>query len=210
MVANDPPGQLMNLSADRFCRADRRPSSSVMTIKLYVFDADATLRRCTVPDQPCPNRPGEWEALPGVREKLATIDWSRHGFGIASNQAGIALGYLTIEMAYEMLCDLTTGLLERWPPVGSLQICPHAPNVGCDCRKPMPAMLQRIMRVYGYGPSGTLFVGDLPTDEQCAANAGCSFAWAWDFFGGTRETWTAMLQELADADRKRIDAGLGA
>jgi histidinol phosphatase-like enzyme len=56
-------------------------------IRLYVFDADGTLRRTTVPGLPCPNRPGEWELIPGVRERLARIGWGQGGarFGVATN-----------------------------------------------------------------------------------------------------------------------------
>ena len=39
--------------------------------ELIVFDADGTLRRTVVPDQPCPRAAGEWILMPGVREVLA-------------------------------------------------------------------------------------------------------------------------------------------
>lgn len=43
------------------------------TKKLIIFDADGTLRRCTVPGQPCPNKADEWELMPGAKERLATL-----------------------------------------------------------------------------------------------------------------------------------------
>jgi len=84
---------------------------------LYIFDADGTLRRCTVLGQPCPNRPDEWELLPGVQKKLATIDWSSNRFAIASNQGGVALGFLTLQAAADMLLRVGLGrnLLARYP-----------------------------------------------------------------------------------------------
>lgn len=39
-------------------------------VKLIMFDADGTLRRCTVPGQPCPNNPDEWELMPNIKETL--------------------------------------------------------------------------------------------------------------------------------------------
>lgn len=63
--------------------------------KLIILDADGTLRRTTVPGLPCPNAPDEWELIPGVRERLAEIDWTTTHFAIVSNQGGVALGYLT-------------------------------------------------------------------------------------------------------------------
>jgi D-glycero-D-manno-heptose 1,7-bisphosphate phosphatase len=151
--------------------------------KLYIFDADGTLRGCNVPGQPCPNKPEQSYILPNVKETLAKIDWSQNGFGIASNQGGIALGYLSERDAYQMLANLTVDLLDRWPRQGVLQICPHAPTDGCGCRKPKPLMLQRIMNIYGVYPDDTLFVGDMESDRLAALAAGCRFQWANDFFG---------------------------
>ena len=61
--------------------------------QLFIFDADGTLRRCTVPGQPCPNQPGEWELLPNVVETLHHYDWRVRDYAIVSNQGGIGLGY---------------------------------------------------------------------------------------------------------------------
>ena len=62
-------------------------------IKLYIFDADGTLRRTTVEGLPCPNKPGDWELMPGVRGRLAEIARAASGggvhFGVASNQGGV-------------------------------------------------------------------------------------------------------------------------
>jgi len=51
--------------------------------RLIIFDADGTLRCCTVPGQVCPNADNQWELLPNVKEKLSEIDWgvSRSGAG---------------------------------------------------------------------------------------------------------------------------------
>jgi len=156
--------------------------------KLIIFDADGTLRRCTVEGQPCPNAPDEWELLPNVRATLARIPWGTPhaggiAYGIASNQAGIALGYMTEEMAYQLLKDMAVEVFDGWPPTGALQICPHAPGADCKCRKPEPLMLQRLMRSWSLTPDETLYVGDMESDRQAAENAGCHFMWASEFFG---------------------------
>lgn len=154
-----------------------------MTPHLIIFDADSTLRKCTVPGQPCPNKPGEWELMPNVRETLAKYDWSETVLGIASNQGGVGLGFLSIQDAYQMLCDLVVEATGRFPPQGCIQVCPHSPDAGCSCRKPKPEMLFRIMRFWGAHPSETLMVGDREDDRLAAEAAGCAFQWAKDFFG---------------------------
>jgi HAD superfamily hydrolase (TIGR01662 family) len=173
--------------------------------KLYVFDADGTLRRCTVPNQPCPNKPGEWELLPGVKERLARIDWNVTGLGILSNQGGIALGHLTEATAYQLLCDTVVAATGRWPPQGSIFVCPHAPKAGCACRKPSPMGLRKIMALCGYGPSETLYVGDLDSDRECAQRAGVDFEVAAEFFGFEWTTDGRCVPYTAEQRRARED-----
>jgi D-glycero-D-manno-heptose 1,7-bisphosphate phosphatase len=153
-------------------------------VRLYIFDADGTLRRTTVPGLPCPNAPGEWELIPGVRERLARIRWGEGGarFGVATNQGGVGLGYLSLAVARSLLVEMVVEAFGAPPPPGSIEVCPHAPYLGCPCRKPEPLMLQRLMRRFRVSKEETLFVGDMDRDEEAARRAGARFMWAWDFF----------------------------
>jgi len=151
--------------------------------RLIIFDADGTLRRCTVPGQKCPNADDQWELLPNVKEKFSEIDREFAAFGIASNQAGVHYGYLSERMAYRLLEDMMIEITGCVPPPGTIQMCTHSPTVGCACRKPRPLMLQRIMRMLEFSPACTLFIGDMEIDERAAGNAGCGFLWAHEFFG---------------------------
>ena len=158
-----------------------------MKYDLIIFDADGTLRRCTVPGQVCPNQPGQWELLPGVRETLSGIEWGapdrgRKALGIASNQAGVARGYLTERLAREMIADTVEAAAGFRPVPGSVEICPHDIADGCPCRKPNPLLIERLMAFWETVPERTLFVGDMESDRQAAINAGCDFRWADAFF----------------------------
>ena len=156
-----------------------------MPFRLYIFDADGTLRRTTVEGLPCPNRPGEWEIIPGVRERLSRVRWGEGGarFGVASNQGGVGLGYLSLAAARSLLEEMVVEAfgVPKAPP-GSVEFCPHAPHLGCPCRKPQPEMLRRLMRRFGAAPEETLFVGDMDKDEGAALAAGTRFMWAHEFF----------------------------
>lgn len=154
--------------------------------RLCIFDADDTLRRTTVPGQPCPRGPGEWELLPGVRERLAGLPWQRAGgpyFGLASNQDQIGAGLYTRGAARDLLRELALAAIGQAPPDPALQLCPHAMGVACDCRKPAPRMLIRIMTFYGVGRRETVFVGDSEADRSAAAAAGVDFLEARELFG---------------------------
>lgn len=168
-----------------------KPMTDDHHFKLYIFDADGTLRRSTVAGQPCPNRDGQWELMPGVRERLAAIDWDGSAggarFGIATNQGGVGLGYLSYATALRLLVEMVRQAfdIERVPP-GAIEICPHAPHLDCPCRKPHPAMLLRLMRRFHAAEHETLYVGDMDKDQEAAHRAGVRFMWADEFFNPQR------------------------
>jgi len=155
--------------------------------KCIIFDADKTLRYCIVPGQPTPNRPGEWKLLENVQSKLTSFNWGspqegKTGFGIASNQGGVGAGYISRNMAFQLLQDTFVAAFGFGPPAEVIQMCTPKPQENSDCRKPKPAMLLKIMDFWKVIPAETLFVGDMESDRKTAQNAGCDFIWAKDFF----------------------------
>lgn len=162
-----------------------RPSELLAGVRLVIFDADGTLRRTTVPGQPCPHGSDEWELLPGVRECLTSMDW-HHGalaLGVASNQDHVGYGLLERNLAHTLLRDMIVAATNGAVRDPEIRFCPHRLDVSCDCRKPAPGMLLDIMRARHVAPAETLFVGDAHVDEQAARAAGVQFAWAGEFFG---------------------------
>jgi D-glycero-D-manno-heptose 1,7-bisphosphate phosphatase len=164
-----------------------------------VFDADDTLRTTLVPGQPCPRAPHEWALLPDVRETLARVPWAVRPddvgprLALASNQDQVAYGHLSHAMARRLLADLAEAAAGHRPPNALLQLCAHALEDPCDCRKPAPGMLLAAMRHAGVAPRETLFVGNAPTDREAARRAGIAFCWAWDFLAPALPTARAEV-----------------
>jgi D-glycero-D-manno-heptose 1,7-bisphosphate phosphatase len=162
----------------------------VRRFQLVIFDADETLRRTTVPGKPCPHNPDEWELMPGVRETLSRFAWSDPSgpkLGLASNQDQVAYGFLSASMARRLLRDLAVAATGVVLPDPALQLCPHPMDIECDCRKPSPGMLLRIMEHYGIAPEKTVFVGNDPSDYEAAKRAGVNFVWAANLFRQTSQ-----------------------
>lgn len=162
---------------------------------LYIFDADSTLRRCTVKGQFCPNAPDQWEPIHWMQGRLSQIDWSVNQFAIVSNQGGIAHGYMTEPVAMGMLFDLAVLMTGFAPKDGAIVICPHATKAGCACRKPSPQMVWNVLNTFNCSTADTLFIGDLDTDKGAAEAAGVSFQWAWDFCGISRDEWISFVEQ---------------
>ena len=155
--------------------------------KLMIFDADDTLRFCTVKGQPCPNKPGEWSILKNVKKKLAEYNWgspleNKIGYGIASNQGGVGMGYFKAEMAFQLLKDTFISAFGFEPENDVIKMSTEKPYKNSECRKPRPGMLIDLMNYWKVGPKNTLFVGDMESDKQTAENAECDFMWAKEFF----------------------------
>lgn len=170
--------------------------------RLVIFDADGTLRRCTVPGQVCPNADDQWELIEGVDQHPIWRTPDR--VAIASNQGGVALGFLSLPDARWMLVNLFRALTQVRPDDWQIQVCPHAPTSGCLCRKPKPAMLRNAMIAAGVTPAQTLFVGDLASDQQAAQAAGCDFQWAQFFFSPSQyeSSFKATPRSMADLSRR--------
>jgi D-glycero-D-manno-heptose 1,7-bisphosphate phosphatase len=57
--------------------------------------------------------------------------------------------------------------------IDAVFFCPHTPEDGCACRKPLPGMLLDIGQRYGVDLRQVPVVGDTLRDLQAAQSAGC-------------------------------------
>lgn len=154
---------------------------------LYIFDKDGTLVT-GMGDRPA-NTPEEQHLLPGVREKIDALRLHGHRIAIASNQGGVAWGFITHEQAVALIVDCA----DKIGGVDAFRMCPYDPKAikvnptggysrDDASRKPNPGMLIGIMRELGFSPDDTVMIGDMESDKEAAKNAGCKFFWAADFF----------------------------
>lgn len=150
-------------------------------VKLLILDLDDTVRRCTVPGQPCPNKPGEQQLIPGTREILESYWRAGIPIAVATNQGGVGLGYMTEDSLKLVLAELGQLLGRLSESIGPWGYCPHKPTEGCFCRKPEPGMLLEAMKHHRVSREATLYVGDRDSDKGAAEAAGCRFLWAWEF-----------------------------
>lgn len=114
------------------------------------------------------------EYIPVEGSLDAILDLKESGFlvAVATNQAGIARGYLTLEALLQMHAHLEALLQEKGVHLDGIEFCPHHPDEGCVCRKPAPGMLLTLQKRLGFDPNCSYFIGDSITDIQAARGAG--------------------------------------
>lgn len=154
-------------------------------MSLYIFDMDGTL---TFQDANGPEGwvrfPEEQTLLPYVAETCKALRAQGHVLAIASNQGGVAMGYLTEPEARALVEHAASMIGAEF-----YEFCPYHPDgifpeyrQDAECRKPKPGMILDILRRASTPPEDAMYVGDRPEDEQAAESAGVAFSWAMDFF----------------------------
>lgn len=138
---------------------------------LVILDRDGVINE----DSPNYIRsPDEWHPIPGSLEAIARLNAANIDVAIATNQSGIARGYYD-QPTYEAIQAKLSELLS--PLGGKIRLtafCPHLPDAGCHCRKPLPGMLHHIAEQTGQALEGVPFVGDSYRDLEAGWAAGCS------------------------------------
>ncbi|MGY1779832.1 HAD-IIIA family hydrolase [Geodermatophilus sp. SYSU D01036] len=133
---------------------------------LVLFDRDGTL----VHDFPYNGDPDWVRPVDGARAALDALRARGVRVGVVSNQSGVARGIITRDQVDACMARLA----ELLGPFDTLQVCPHGPEDGCDCRKPAPGMVKAACAEVDVDPARTVVIGDIGADVEAAAAAGAS------------------------------------
>ena len=115
----------------------------------------------------------EWIPIPGSVAAIARLSQAGWTVAVATNQSGLARGYYDDATLESMHARLRQLVAEQGGEVGLIVHCPHGPDDGCSCRKPLPGMLEQIAAYYGVDLSGLWFVGDSRGDLDAALAVHC-------------------------------------
>ncbi len=137
--------------------------------KLIVLDRDGVINQDSADYV---KTPAEWHALPGSLEAIARLNHAGWRVVVASNQAGIGRGIFDFDALFAIHDKMQRQLAELGGHIDGIFFCPHAPDAGCDCRKPAPGMLRDIGKRLQVDMKGVPFVGDSIRDLEAAVAAG--------------------------------------
>jgi D-glycero-D-manno-heptose 1,7-bisphosphate phosphatase len=115
----------------------------------------------------------EVEFLPGAFEALRRLAEADIPVVIVTNQGAVGRGMMTSDVAWELQARIVAEIETHGGRVAGSYLCPHHPEDGCTCRKPMPGMICQASRDLGLSISHSIMVGDAVTDVRAALAAGC-------------------------------------
>ncbi len=104
------------------------------------------------------------QILPGACEAIARLHSCGWKVFLFTNQAGVGRGYLSLETLGAIHDRLVEEIERAGGRLAGIYFCPHAPEAGCDCRKPKAGLLLRAAREHGLNLSGCWVLGDSHRD----------------------------------------------
>jgi D-glycero-D-manno-heptose 1,7-bisphosphate phosphatase len=113
--------------------------------------------------------PAEWRPLPGSLEAIAAL--TRAGFAVfvVTNQSGVARGLFGPATLEAIHAKMTGAVWSAGGALAGIYHCPHAPDAGCDCRKPAAGLLRKLAADHGVALAGAPLIGDKVSDLEAAA-----------------------------------------
>ncbi len=138
-------------------------------MKLIILDRDGVINEDS-PDFVKSTQ--EWRPLPGSLEAIARLCHAGWRVVVASNQSGIGRGLFDFGTLFAMHDKMQRMLSEVGGRIDGVFFCPHAPEDGCDCRKPKTGLYEDIARRFQIELTNVPAVGDSIRDIRSARAAG--------------------------------------
>ncbi|GAB3271470.1 hypothetical protein GCM10027449_07290 [Sinomonas notoginsengisoli] len=135
-----------------------------LTPAAVLFDRDGTL----VVDVPYNGDPELVTPMPGAQQTLERLRSLGLRTGVVTNQSAVALG----KIGMDDMRSVNARVEEILGPFDTWQVCPHAPDDGCACRKPRPGLVLAACRDLGVSPKEVVVIGDIGADMTAALRAG--------------------------------------
>jgi len=118
--------------------------------------------------------PSEWNPIRGSLEAIARLHRAGWRVVVATNQSGIARKLFDLDTLARIHETMHRRVIESGGLIDAVFFCPHGPDDGCRCRKPLPGMFHDIAERLHINLAGVPAIGDSLRDLQAAQAAGAS------------------------------------
>ena len=110
--------------------------------------------------------------LPGAAQALRAARAQGHPVVVISNQAGVGRGWFPETRVHEVMARVRALLRADGVELDAVRHCPHAPEAGCDCRKPGTRLLREAAEDLRVSLAHSVMVGDKWIDVEAGRDAG--------------------------------------
>lgn len=118
------------------------------------------------------NQPSDFYLLDGVGEAIKMLNDAQYHVFVVTNQGGIGLGYMSHDGLRAIHEKMKKVLSSFDAHLTDIAYCPHRPHAGCQCRKPEPEMINRLVRRYDIDVKKSYMIGDREPDIEAGKRAG--------------------------------------
>ena len=150
------------------------------------------------------NQVKDFEFIPGVPEAVRLLNQAGIMVVVVTNQSGVARGYYTEEDVENLHRHIDRELESSGAHVDAWLYCPHHPAgrgsyaLPCDCRKPLPGMLQVAARRYDIDLENSTMIGDKLADIEAGQAAGCRTILVRTGYGSDEEQYVGPQTVVCD------------
>ena len=138
--------------------------------KLIILDRDGTINEDR---DDYVKSPEEWIPIPGALEAIARLNHAGWHTVVATNQSGLGRGLFEMSTLNAIHVKMNQMLAKQGGRIDAVFFCPHAPDDGCRCRKPMPGLFEQIGERFGVVLADVPVVGDTVRDLLAGVTLGC-------------------------------------
>ncbi|MFI4869969.1 MAG: D-glycero-alpha-D-manno-heptose-1,7-bisphosphate 7-phosphatase [Steroidobacterales bacterium] len=138
--------------------------------KVVVLDRDGTV----VFDREYLSDPAGLKFLPGAAEGLRRLHELGYRLVVVTNQSGVGRGVFSLDRLQAMNQRLIEMVRSTGAELSGIYYCPHAPDAGCECRKPATGLLLQAASDLGFKPSCVIVIGDKRSDVEFGRRAGAT------------------------------------
>jgi D-glycero-D-manno-heptose 1,7-bisphosphate phosphatase len=136
------------------------PEKRAANPEVVILDRDGTI----VIDRGYLGDPAGLEFLPGAAAGLRRMYEQGHRLVVITNQSGIGRGFFSEQRLEEIHARFEQMVREAGARIERIYYCPHAPDSGCECRKPGTALLLQAAQELGFVPGECIVIGDKASD----------------------------------------------
>lgn len=138
-------------------------------MKLVILDRDGVINHDS--DEYIKS-PEEWKPIPGSVEAISRLHREGYQVVVATNQSGVARGLFDLNALSKIHNKMLEAIRTEGGEIEGIFFCPHAPDDGCRCRKPLPGLFDEIADRLKVNLQGVYGVGDSERDVLAVRSVG--------------------------------------